>query len=249
MKVLKVEAEGITTSFRYPHFKQAIHPTFEMPPPATIYGHICSALGEHVDPRGLSFAYEFTAAGKVVDLEHIIVAERGSGKIEGTDYPEALRGTVSPFDRHLLFQPKLVLYLNRPDWLEAFRSPHYAVVLGRSQDLFWYRQVSVVEIERAPRACFAHTLLPYAMAPQVRRGYTVLMPRFLDYGRKRHPTFARYVVLHERIDTADSRNYMRFDDAEPSFWVESSAAARGDAPLGLAFHTFVGDEDEALHLA
>lgn len=57
MQVLKVVVEGLTTSFRYPHFVQGVQPTFEMPPPATIYGHICSALGEWVDPKGVTFAY------------------------------------------------------------------------------------------------------------------------------------------------------------------------------------------------
>ena len=33
MKVLKIVAEGLTTSFRYPHFMQQIHPSFQMPPP------------------------------------------------------------------------------------------------------------------------------------------------------------------------------------------------------------------------
>ena len=28
MKVLKIVAEGLTTSFRYPHFMQQIHPSF-----------------------------------------------------------------------------------------------------------------------------------------------------------------------------------------------------------------------------
>jgi len=46
MRVLKVVAEGPITSFRYPHFMQQIHPSFQMPPPATIYGHISSALGK-----------------------------------------------------------------------------------------------------------------------------------------------------------------------------------------------------------
>ncbi len=61
MRVLKVVLEGITTSFRYPHFMMGVQPSFPMPPPATIYGHICSALGEWIDPKGLAFAYHFTA--------------------------------------------------------------------------------------------------------------------------------------------------------------------------------------------
>ena len=87
MRVLKVVAEGITTSFRYPHFMQQIHPTFPMPPPATIYGHICSALGEWVSPEGVRFAYHFTHDGEVEDLEHIIVLSVATGKLKGTDKP------------------------------------------------------------------------------------------------------------------------------------------------------------------
>ena len=67
MDVLKIVAEGVTTSFRYPHFTLGIQPTFDMPPPATIYGHICSAVGEWLDPDGLQFAYHFTAEAKAND--------------------------------------------------------------------------------------------------------------------------------------------------------------------------------------
>lgn len=70
MRVLKVEGQGLTTSFRYPFFMVGQQPTFEMPPPATIYGHICSAVGDLVDPTSLQFAYWFDHAGNIEDLEH-----------------------------------------------------------------------------------------------------------------------------------------------------------------------------------
>lgn len=76
MRVLKVVAEGVTTSFRYPHFIQQVQPTFPMPPPATIYGHIASALGEWFDPTGVQFAYHFTYAAKIRELEHTILLSR-----------------------------------------------------------------------------------------------------------------------------------------------------------------------------
>ena len=103
MQVLKVVAEGLTTSFRYPHFMQQIHPTFQMPPPATIYGHICSALGEWFDPTGVEFAYHFTHRGDVKDVEHIIVLSPSGARsrLPGTKIPAALHGNVNPFDREL----------------------------------------------------------------------------------------------------------------------------------------------------
>ena len=195
MRVLKITAEGLTTSFRYPHFMQQIHPTFQMPPPATIYGHICSALGEWVDPVGVKFAYHFTFEGTTTDIEHIILLKRAAStaKLPGTRIPKVLEGNVNPFERHLLFHPRLVLYLNRPEWEEAFHSPRYAVVLGRSQDLFTYTDVSVVELRQADSAYFEHTLAPHEIALRTRRGTAVLMPRFLDYANGRRPIFSRYV--------------------------------------------------------
>jgi CRISPR-associated protein Cas5t len=246
MRVLKIVAEGVTTSFRYPQFMQTIHPTYEAPPPATIYGHICSAVGEWVDPEGLAFAYHFGYAGQAVDLEHILVLSASSGKLPGTNLPKVLEGAMNPFQRHILFQPKLVLYINRPEWERAFRSPRYAVVLGRSQDLFTYTSVSTVELEQSEEAYLEHTLLPYEMALQTRRGYVVLMPRYLDYADQRRPSFARYVVLHDRVQTREMQQY---DSKTSRYWIDPTSPLSDGAHLGLVFHTFVGDTYESLRLA
>ncbi|MGQ9513132.1 CRISPR-associated protein Cas5 [Thermodesulfitimonas sp.] len=242
MEVLKIVAEGVTTSFRYPHFMQGVQPTFEMPPPATIYGHICSALGEWVDPTGIMFAYHFTYQAKFDDVEHIHLLTPASGKLPGTKLPKVLEGQVNPFKRTILFQPRLVLYLNKPEWEAAFRSPRYPVVLGRSQDLFTYSRVSVLRLLLAPKVYFEHTLAPYKMALQTGRGYVVLMPRFLDYKRGRSPTFARYVVLHRRVHSED---LVRYEGCEQeNYWVDPESPEEKGARLGLLFHMFVGDYDD-----
>lgn len=240
MRVLKVVAEGLTTSFRYPHFMHGVHPTFEMPPPATIYGHICSALGEWVPPEGVKFAYHFTHQGSFDDIEHVHVLTPARGKLQKTSFPKALEGEVNPFKRTVLFQPRMILYINRPEWKPAFCSPRYAVVLGRSQDLFTYINVSVIELVRAPHAYFEHTLLPYHMALQVAQGYVVLMPRFLDYANGRAATFARYVVLKRRVH---SDRFLQFEDlpTDTEFWVDPTSPEVNGDHLGLAFHTFVGE--------
>jgi len=241
MRVLKVVAEGLTTSFRYPHFMQGVHPSYPMPPPATIYGHISSALGEWFDPAGVRFAYRFTHAGEVRDKEHIIVLSPASGKLPETGIPKVLEGNVNPFERHLLFQPRLTLYINRPEWEPAFRSPRYAVVLGRSQDLFTYTEVKVVELKQAERAYFQNTLVPHEMALQIGRGLTVLMPRFLDYGDNRQPSFAQYVVVNERVvlpnDEVPRFEHLRYGP----YWVDPTAPTYNGIPQGLAFLSFVED--------
>ncbi len=244
MRVLKVTAEGIMTSFRYPHFMQGIHPTFEMPPPATIYGHICSALGEWISPAGLRFAYRFTYEGKVDDVEHIHVLTPATGKIPRFDLPKTSNGSVNPFKRTLLFKPRLSLYLDRPEWQSAFRSPHYALILGRSQDLFTYTNVEVIRLVRSDSAYFEHTLAPYSLSRQTARGIAILMPRFLDYSRNRAPTFGRYVVITKRVH---SRELLR----EPSetYWVDPTTPLSNDSHLGLFFHQFIGEHDDAMSLA
>ena len=240
MRVLKVVAEGLTTSFRYPHFMQQIHPSFPMPPPATIYGHICSALGEWFDPAGVQFAYQFTHQGQVRDVEHIIVLTPSSGKLPDTKIPKVLEGNVNPFEREMFFRPRLVLYINRPEWLAAFRSPRYAVALGRSQDLFTYTSVEVVELARSERVYFGHTLVPHRMALLIGRGITVLMPRFLDYESNRQPTFERYFVVQDQVAVPN----VQFDDLSYGpFWVDPTAPEFRGLPLGLTFLSFVGNEE------
>jgi CRISPR-associated protein Cas5t len=249
MRVLKVVAEGLTTSFRYPHFMQQIHPSFPMPPPATVYGHICSALGEWFDPSGVQFAYHFTHQGQVKDVEHIIVLSRSGGYLPGTRIPKVLQGNVTPFERELLFQPRLTLYVNRPEWESAFRSPHYAVVLGRSQDLFTYTQVGVVELERSDRAYFEHTLLPHEMALQTMRGVTMLMPHHLDYFRARTPRFNSFLVLKERVHLPSEDALQFSHQTNGPYWIDPTTPEVRGAHLGLAFLSFIGDSDDRLSLA
>lgn len=239
MRVLKVVAEGLTTSFRYPHFMQGVHPSYPMPPPATIYGHIGSALGEWFDPAGVRFAYTFTHAGEMRDIEHIILLKPATGTLPGTRTPKVLEGNVNPFERHLLFRPRLTLYINRPEWEPAFRSPRFAVVLGRSQDLFTYTDVRVVELEQAERAYFQNTLVPHEMALPMGRGLTVLMPRFLDYHRQREPTFARYVVVTERV-VLPNDDLPRFAGLDYGpYWVDPTAPSYNGIPQGMIFLSFV----------
>ncbi len=247
MRVLKVVAEGLTTSFRRPHFMHGIQPTFRMPPPATIYGHLCSALGDVVPPEGIAFAYHFTAQTSFSDIEHTHIVSESSGKLQGTSYPKVLEGTVNPFKRELLFQPRLTLYLNRPEWIDAFRSPRYAVVLGRSQDLFVYTSIQTIELQQVERAYFEYTLLPYDMAVEVGSGITELLPRYLDYERKRTPTFARYLLLEHRVYSDD---FWKFEkEATNTYWVDPTSPLEKEAHLGLNFHTFVGEDHEAISLA
>jgi len=193
MKVLKVELEGLTCSFRYPHFVQGKQPTFEIPPPATIYGHICSVVGEFIDKKGLRIGYNFTYQKKSEDLEHVhlLTAKEPSRR---NNYIAA-EGNINVFKREFLFKPKLTLYINKPEYYDCFKSPVYPVVLGRSQDLAEYTSIKVIELEEKENIYFKDTLLPLKYHTNICKGIFVLMPRVLDYENNRHPDFDQYLVL------------------------------------------------------
>lgn len=177
---LRIEVEGVATSFRYPHFPHGMQPTYPMPPPTTIYGHVCSALGAAVAPGSFRFALHFVAQGLFRDYEHI--------HLFGGAQPK-----LSPFEREVLFQPRLTLYLDRPDWAPAFRSPAFVVALGRSQDLMRYRSVEVIQLQPAASGYIDGAYLPLELAQSLAHRTALTMPRSLD--ERRSPRWGRYALV------------------------------------------------------
>ncbi len=240
MRVLKITAEGLTTSFRYPYFMMKVQPTYEMPPPATLYGHVASALGEWFDPRGVQFAVRFSYQRKQAELETTYLLGPASGKLKGdSGIPKVMEGQANPFQREILFFPRLTLYLNRPEWAEAFRHPRYAVCLGRSQDLLTYRRIEVVELQPAQSVYWQDTLLPYEFVRFTAAGRSVLMPRWLDVNRRRQPTFQRYLILQRRLHRRDL--ILPPEASLPPIWADPGEPLIEGDPLGLVFHTWTED--------
>lgn len=229
LKVVRVMAEGITSSFRYPFFAQGVHPTLPMPPPATIYGHVSSTLGNWLNAESLTFGYSFTHSGEFTDYEHLW-----------------FNGTMNPFTRHLLFEPRLTLYLSAEELgplYRAFRSPYYTVVLGRSQDLMTYTSVEIIELTSAEKCCFEGTLLPPWLAPVV-EGSTVTMTMARYINERREPDWDSYAILRGRgrfpvegaIPTADMPEQVWVD---PDF---CDYPGQPDLPRGVWFHAFTGEK-------
>jgi CRISPR-associated protein Cas5t len=201
--VLKVESSAQTTSFRYPRVQVGRLPTFDMPPPATIYGHLAGVIGEWFEPRDLEFAYVFEHAGKAVDLETIYPIERGTGKptIRGWPFPVNVKCETNVQRREFLLKPRLTLYLRSTDaelvdrLRESFLAPYFSYILGRSQDLATCHSVKRIELDRATDAFFADTLVPFAWRPWVSPGTTVLLPSVIDYERRRLAVQDRYLQI------------------------------------------------------
>lgn len=256
MRVLKIELEGTTTSFRYPHFLVGRQPSFPMPPPATIYGHIASALGYYPTPQEFRFAYSFTYQGSVDDYEHtwLIKPEHGG---RGWEYPFNTTANLNPTLRQTFFAPHLTLYLHTPhleEWQRAFLQPRYPVVLGRSQDLASYSSVKLIHLEAQTTGYYEHTLLPWSYRPRIRVGQGLLMPRFINPNNRREVTWARFVALQNRIfhpsateETAAKPNEIITISPQPeSLWVDPHSPIHRDRQRIVVWHSLQGEESEAL---
>lgn len=221
LRVVKVVIAGSVTSFRYPHFVQGVHPSYEMPPPSTIYGLICAVTGTFPAPDTIKFGVHFTYEGKFRDLEHIHLS---------VPYQQA-----NPFQRELLFNPCLTLYLTPEHYAEAFKKPHYPLALGRSQDLMTCREVEVITLERASNAYFEHTLLPAELAPRFQRTIAVTMSQFID--QRRRPNWGQYAILKDRVEYPDPEDMYR-NQYEP-VWVDPTAPHYKGNMRGIIFHQFI----------
>lgn len=206
MRVLHVELDGITTSFRLPHIHVGRQVSYPLPPPATLLGHIASALGEWPEPAGLRFAYSFRTLGHHDDVEATYVTEVG-GSVPKEDkarfpYPVNVSGAMNPYKREILFQPHLDLYLDAGDRLDvfyrAFRSPRFMVLFGRSQDLAGYRRVEIIETEDADRGYVEGSLLPLDEGSRFRMAYPMIMPRYINPEDRRQVAWSSYLMLAGR---------------------------------------------------
>lgn len=262
MRALRVQAEGLTTSFRYPHFLVGRQPTFRLPPPATIYGHICSAVGDFIDPRGVQFGYVFRYAGIGDDLELQHIAVVGTGKPRPDGHPRNIEATPTPVPREVLLTPQLTLYVTADDPLLdrlhlAFREPRYAVTLGRSQDLIAYRSVDLVDLVEAEGAYVEDTLLPWAYRLRTRDGIGVTMPRFIDPQDRQRVIWSPFLMLQGRIRTArpgedntPRRGILALLAADERWWADPASPPAHGFHRAVIWHSFLADgSDEHVFLA
>jgi CRISPR-associated protein Cas5t len=247
MRVLRVELQAQVCSFRYAHFLVGKQLSFDMPPPATIYGHIASALGELPEPASFRFAYRFTVGGRGEDLEnqHIIIAGGRPFPVGASRFRPSTTATVQPTRRQFLFDCRLTLYLDRLDLEQAFWSPRFPVILGRSQDLACYVSIGTVDLEPAERGYYEDTILPGEFRRRTGRGVTVLMPRYISPPPRRDAAFDRYILLRERIydgpateNDLGTRQMIRSADEDVRLLVDPDSPEWRGAHRALAFHCF-----------
>lgn len=251
MEVLKLRLEGVTASFRYPHFTWGRQPTYIMPPPSTIYGLICAAVGEWINPAELQFAYQFYYEQKTEDLEHIhAVSEAGGNfQFQGKKYPKNIEGNINPLKREFLYRPQLTLYLTSIDLQKAFLEPRYPLTLGRSQDFLFLLSLETIQLHQSAKVYFEHTILPWEYRPNIQKGLSIMMPRFIDYENDRRVDFSRYIILQNRVFTGANEEdeipkqhlWLHIKDQEYNFWYDPNGPVIAGANQGVLFHSFIKD--------
>lgn len=250
MRALRIELHGTMTSFRYPHFHVGRQPSYPMPPPATIYGHVCSALGEWVDRAAARFAYSFTSLGSGDDLELVYMTSVASGRLDKAwGYPKNVEARTNVLPRHVLLHPHLTLYLDAgeqtEEWFRAFRSPAFPVLLGRSQDLASYRSVEIIEAEQADFGYYENALLPWSLRRQLPDGVTFQMPKFIEPAARHTVVWDRYVVLQGRIwrQSQDvplprgARSALR-QDGDGKVWIDPTSSLWGSGRRIISWHAW-----------
>lgn len=267
-RVARVTIEAPIVSFRYPHFLIGRQPSFDMPPPSTVYGHIASALGGWPS-FPVEFAYHFRSRSRGSDLEHQHIITRYEGKKSLFTEPDPLWSpplempatgrrrpkppeppaigtsvnmTVQPHLRDFLFGITWTLYLDPPELADAFRSPVFPVVLGRSQDLACIVSVETITLEAAPIGYFERTLLPISFRQRMAWGVTALMPRFIGPPPERDAEFEPFIVLHDRIylgaaGEGINRRLLEVEGTEErTYWVDPSTEQDRGGHRALCFH-------------
>ncbi|CAM3367500.1 CRISPR-associated protein Cas5 [Rhodothermus bifroesti] len=230
LEAVRVELEGPVASFRYPHFLIGRQPSYPMPPPSTIYGLVSAALGYFPDPKHLAFAYRFYCErARVDDLETIWFVEPNTAT-RGAASQKNLEATSNVLPREWLVSIRMTLFLagNELDVLEkAFRSPHYLLTLGRSQELVSIRRVERVVLHPAQSGRLEPGLLPLSLRAQLPMAIAVYMPRFIP-PRHRWPVLWDWFLVLDVPFPVQATN-------EVSFWTEDVEAAE---PRILTFHQF-----------
>ena len=224
MLALKIVARGEVTSFRHPQTMVGVQLSYEMPPPATIYGHICSAVGDRFAPEGLCWAYHFQYEARFIDYEHT--------HFFGKNQPK-----MNPTQRQLLFRPQLTLYLSDISFRDAFIHPRYPVVLGRSQDTMTYMDVSIITLRRDDTAYFDGTLLPIDFSYEgkgIQPIGAMQMPRYIDSHRRVTHAVYRYIPHKAKVHSWKGR-------ADEHVWVDPTSArpSSPDVKRAVIWHTWV----------
>ncbi len=160
---VRIVLAAYTASFRVPSFVSH-QLTLPVPPLSTIYGLLSAAAGRWVLPNEVAWlAFQCDYESKATDVEAIYQFERE--KEEALPMPKPFPKTRTVLQREFLAMPRLTIYLPL-EWEALFRTPRYALLLGRTQDVAGVESIASVTLEPVKEGAVRGVLLPLELVMQ-----------------------------------------------------------------------------------
>lgn len=172
MKLYRVLITAQTASFRYPNFISSNQLSIKAVPYSTIAGLIASATGNDklIDYK---FSYVFRYQSSYVDLETIYKFEKKGQSVNNKNVVQD-----PTFKREILFDCYLTLYFEDGEIANAFKSPIFQLLLGRSGDLARVVDVKEVEVIQSNKAILNGMIVPFNEYKS--SGEIYAMPKYFD---------------------------------------------------------------------
>lgn len=172
MKLYRVLITADTASFRYPNFISSNQLSIKAVPYSTIAGLVACATGNDklID---FKFSYIFRYQSSYVDLETIYKFEKKNNSVNNKTV------TQDPtFKREVLCDCYMTLYLEDEYIANAFKSPIFQLLLGRSGDFARAVKVSEIEVIPSNTAMLNGTIVPFGEYKGI--GEIYAMPKYFD---------------------------------------------------------------------
>jgi len=172
MKLYRVLITAQTASFRYPNFISSNQLSIKAIPYTTIAGMVASASGDDklVD---FNFSYIFRYLSSYVDLETIYKFEKKGNSVNNKSVIQD-----PTFKREILYDCYLTLYFEDEKIANAFKSPIFQLLLGRSGDLARVVEIKEVEVVKSNKAILNGTIVPFNEFKS--SGEIYAMPKYFD---------------------------------------------------------------------
>lgn len=173
MKLYRVLITAGTASFRYPNFISSNQLSIKAVPYSTIAGLVASATGND-KLINFRFSYIFRYQAVYVDLETIYKFEKKNDSVNNKNVVQD-----PTFKREILYDCYLTLYFEDINVANAFKSPIFQLLLGRSGDLARVMEVKEIEVSSSNQAMLNGTVVPFNEHKS--SGEIYAMPKYFDY--------------------------------------------------------------------
>ena len=172
MKLYRVLITAQTASFRYPNFISSNQLSIKSIPYTTIAGVVASATGDDtlVD---FKFSYVFRYQSSYIDMETTYRFKQDNKSVTNiNEKPPA------QYRREILYDCYLTLYFEEEKIANAFKSPVFQLLLGRSGDLARVLEVKEIEVVKSDKAILNGTIVPFDEFKS--SGEIYAMPKYFD---------------------------------------------------------------------